>query len=647
MTPRPSPKDPSTSSRGTLMRAVLLVAAGALVYANGLSGPFVFDDYTAIQRNTQIRRVLPLSASLSPPLETPVAGRPLVNLSLAINYAMGGFDVRAYHVTNVAIHLLAALALFGVVRRTLELDPLGSMGTSSRDVAFVSALIWVLHPLQTEVVSYVTQRTTSLMALMFLLTLYCSIRAATSPGRRWPVAAVLSCAAGMACKEEMVTAPVVVLLYDRVFVSSSLREAFTRRGRLYAGLAGTWIILAALMVSSPRATVGLDAGVDPWTYLLNQTTLIVDYLRLTIWPAALVLDYGIPRPLTLGDVIVPALAVTGMGLATLVALARWPRIGFLGAWFFITLAPTSSVIPIVSEVGAERRTYLPLAAVIVLAVCGVFFAIAARRVPRAVAGAACAGVCIALGTGTILRNEVYRSPLALARADVERRPHGRAYLRYGSLLLEAGRRAEAIEYFRRARSAGAVGARFALGTEYLQEGDLDAGILELTEFVRRHPSHINAVPARELLGQAYHAQGRLEDAADQFTRILREVPNHGGARERLADVLLGQNRPADALPHLEYVAARRPGNVNALGKLGTALAASGRFEEAATVLSRAVAIDPRSSLARSMLGRTLAMQGRMAEAADQFQLAVELSPNDEAARRDLEEARRRLSGSTP
>jgi tetratricopeptide (TPR) repeat protein len=350
-----------------------------------------------------------------------------------------------------------------------------------------------------------------------------------------------------------------------------------------------------------------------------------------------VIDYGVPQTLTPSEVLLPALILLALAATTLVALARWPRAGFLGAWFFVTLAPTSSIVPIATEVGAERRMYLPLIAVIVLIVCGVFLAVAARRIGRVLAVASCAAVCIALATGTVLRNREYHSRLSLAQKTVERRPHGRAFLRLGVVLLESGRRVEALEYFRRARSANAVGARFVLGTEYIADGDLDAGIGELTEFVTRHPDHTNVVPAREMLGRAYAGLGRLEEAAVQFGEVLRRVPGHGRAHEQLGDILLGQGRVAEALPSLEFVAARRPGDVQALGKLGTALIASGRAGDAIPILSQAVAVDPLHAHARRMLGRALAIQGRLPDAFAELQRAVELG--DHGAREDLQAVR--------
>jgi tetratricopeptide (TPR) repeat protein len=626
------------------LQAALLVLCGVLVFANGLGGPFVFDDQTSIVSNAHIRQVLPLSETLSPPRETPVAGRPLVNLSFALNYAVSGLDPRGFRVTNLAIHLLAALVFFAVVRRTLELDGIPSLlGARSSEVAFVCALIWTIHPLQTEVVNYVTQRTSSLKGLMYLLTLYCSIRGLSSAHPGWRGSAVLACAAGMACKESMATVPVMVALYDRTFAFASFREAFRQRRAFYGALAATWLIVAGLLATAPRSSVGFDAGVDAATYLLNQTTIIVDYLRLTFLPRALVLDYGIPRPLAFSDVVAQSLVVLGLLAATLVALVRWPRIGFLGAWFFVTLAPTSSFVPIATEVGAERRMYLPLAAIVVLAVCAGYAVVAARRLSNAVAAAACGAICLILAAGTVLRNQEYRSRLSLAEADVERRPHGRAFLRFGVLLFDAGRRSEGMDYVVRAKSEGAVGARFILGTEHLVEGRIDAGIGELTEFLRRNPQHANVVPAREMLGRAYLARGELELAGDAFGEILRTVPNHLVAHEGMGDVLLGLGRIEDALPHLERVAGRRPGDVVVLGKLGTALIASRRSADAIAVLTNAVAADPGHPHARRMLGRALAMAGRFDEAAVHLRHAVQLAPADSGMRQDLAEVQARAS----
>ena len=378
-----------------------------------------------------------------------------MNLSLAINFALGGFDVRGYHLWNIAMHLLCTTLLFGCVRRTLEMPRIPhAVQQRSVVLAFAAALLWALHPLNTEVVDYVTERSESMMALCYLLTFYTSARAIGSPRPwRWHAAAVTACAVGMACKESMVTAPVMLWLYDRTFIFRLFRQALRERWPLYAGLAATWIVLAALIRSGPRAhSAGFSTAVDPLTYLMNQTVMIAHYFRLIVWPRGLVVAYGPPQPLTLPDVWPYAILVAILLTATVLALKQWPLVGFVGAWVFITLAPTSSIVPIATEVGAERRMYLPLAAVAALVVTGTWLTwnrVAPRRASR---GLTLALVTIAavLAFGTIARNREYRSQVTLAETVLARWPTSFAHALVGTALAEEGRDDEAIAELRRA-----------------------------------------------------------------------------------------------------------------------------------------------------------------------------------------------------
>ena len=297
--------------RGAWLGAALLALAAVAVYYNSFSAAFVFDDLSWIENNPAIRHLWPIWPLLS--LSDPViGGRPVVSLTLASNYAIGGTDVRGYHVVNLAIHILAAWTLFAVVRRTLLRPKLAErFAHSATPLAFAAALLWTVHPLQTESVTYIVQRTESLAALFYLLTLYCVIRGAESAGRGtgWYVAAVASCALGMATKETVATTPVVVLLYDWIFLSGSLRAALAQRGKLYAALAATWGIVAAVLISTNfhNNTAGSGAGgFTPWNYFLTQPSVLVHYLRLVFWPTGQCLDYGWPpasgRPESFGPV---------------------------------------------------------------------------------------------------------------------------------------------------------------------------------------------------------------------------------------------------------------------------------------------------------------------------------------------------------
>ena len=161
-------------------RPVLLLAAiGALIYANTLTNPLVLDDGSTVVENEQIRD-LTSAAVLSPERELPVAGRPVANVSFALNYALGGPNLIGYRVVNISIHVACALLLFGIVRRTLEVSRHArDLSNRSTYIAFAVALLWLVHPLNTDAVAYLTQRTESLMGMFYLLTLYASLRAVT------------------------------------------------------------------------------------------------------------------------------------------------------------------------------------------------------------------------------------------------------------------------------------------------------------------------------------------------------------------------------------------------------------------------------------------------------------------------------------
>jgi hypothetical protein len=309
---RRKPKSKQTRKRetatqkglGSLAAATILAAAVVFVYWSSLGGQFVLDDDASILENPHIRGDRSLLSTLAPPDQAPDAPRwrgPVIAFTLAVNHRLGGLDPVGYHVLNVALHLLAALVLFGVVRRTLSLKEIATeLRSAATNLALSAALLWALHPLLTDAVTYVIQRTTVMTGLFLLSCLYCVLRgAASEKPNRWYVAAVVCCCAGMLSKESMVVAPVLVLIFDRVFVADSWTRVWRERARMHLALGATWAALAWLIVVSPHpGNIGLSLRVGPLDYLLTQTHVILQYLRLAVWPAGLVLDYGAAVPVT-------------------------------------------------------------------------------------------------------------------------------------------------------------------------------------------------------------------------------------------------------------------------------------------------------------------------------------------------------------
>ena len=605
----PTPTMPRATKReraGLALGGAIVVLVVLATNANTLSVPFLFDDTRAITDNPTIRHLGALRDVLSPPHDgSAVMGRPLVNLSLAINYAIGGTAVRGYHAFNLLLHICTGLALFGVARRTLLRPGLtAKFGAMATELASVVSLLWMLHPLQTESVTCVVQRTELLVGLFYVLTLYCFVRS-TEPGAAldWAPLAVASCALGMASKEVMVTAPLMVLLYDRTFVAGSFRDAWRARRTSYLFLGGTWLVLAALLVGvggSRGAAAGFGLGISPWAYALKQCEAIVHYLRLSVWPHPLVLDYGT-------DVVTDPLAVAPQALllavlvaGTCFALWRRPVLGFLGAWFFVILAPSSSVVPLVTQTMAEHRMYLPLAGVLALAGGGVRV-LAGRRSAFAVVVLAFAG-----GALTVSRNAVYHSELSIWRDTVARRPeNARAQTGVGLALFHGGQTAEAMEHLRAAvrLKPGYPDAHYNLGLALFKTGQTAAAMAEYETALQLRPAYAEA---HYNLGLALMKIGRVADAIAGFEAAVQVRPDLTEAHNNLGAALARTGRLKEALPHFEAAVRLDPANAEAHNNLGMGLRLLGNVTEARRHFEEALRLQPDFPLARENLARLLA-----------------------------------------
>jgi tetratricopeptide (TPR) repeat protein len=608
----------------------LIVAAITVAYCNSLRVGFQFDDFGIIAENDEIRRLWPLVDVLSP-RTLGVAGRPLVNVSLAVNYAIGGLDVVGYHIGNIAIHVLCAVLFFSIVRLTLrgstssprpepaegrglQFEP--SLQTNATGLGLAFALVWGLHPLQTGSVTYISARSESLMGLWYFLMIYAGIRAlgSTRPAP-WNAVAVASCALGMATKESMVTAPVAMVLYDCAFIFPSLNAAVSARWRLYAGLATTWVVLAVLQRQSPNtASIGFTTDVSAWTYLLNQTVIVTEYLRAALWPQGLVFAYGEPRYLTIADVAPYAGLVTALVGATLWTWLVQPKIGFSALWFFVTLAPTSSVVPIATEVGAERRMYLPLAGLVILAVGGGYTlrewlrsttlkSLSDRNVTRAY-WTVVVLLCAALTAITVRRNAEYSSSVMLWQTTLNRWPSSVAHRNLATALKMVGKHDEALDHLRQTVGEHPE-ARYILGVDLLELGRFDEGIRELRNFIHSTPADPNVVTAHLLVGRALAARGMASDAAEEFAGVLKIQPANASAQIGLADALLAQERFQEAVPAYRRYLAGQPDAAGALTNLGIALIATGDVDGALDVFRRAVELEPQNAAARENLANAL------------------------------------------
>jgi protein O-mannosyl-transferase len=614
------------SRRGTFIAAAVIALAGVIAFANSFNGDLIFDDVAWIALNPTIRHLGQLGEVLFPPNNGFASGRPVLNLTLALNYAFVGSDPRSYHVVNIAIHILAGLTLFGILRRTLLSPQVRErFAAVAMPLALGITVLWLVHPLQTAAVSYVIQRTEALVSLFYLLTLYCVIRGADSDrSLRWYSAAVLACLLGMGTKEVMATAPLVVLLYDRTFLSGSFLEAFKRRWGLYLAMAATWGVVVWCLIStgfhtgstgfrSFPASEGLpfEDKSGAISYAITQPGVILRYLRLTFWPAGQCLDYHLPAAKWPDEFVVPAFVIAALVGLMIWGLIKNPPLGFLGAWFFVILSPTSSIIPI-RDAAFEHRMYLPLAAIAALVVIGGFaiwkrLLVHSADVDRSsVARRWSAPICllaaaiIALSVATIRRNEVLGSGVSAWENVLEFDPNSaRAHNNLAAVLIDERRLDESIVHSRRA--------------------------LELT------PGYADA---ENNLGHALSLQGKTDEAIASFRRALRDSTDHPRALQNLAKALYDRKQFAEAADLYRRFVLKEPDNAEAHFLLANCI----REHDPSLAIAcyrRAIELFPDYAEAHNNLAGALARQGKAAEAVEHFETAIRLKPDHADAHYNL------------
>ena len=638
----------NSSHRHTLLWLALLVTAAAVAFSTAVRAPFVFDDIQGIAANPSIRQLLPPSVPLDPPHNTAVAGRPVVNLTLALNYWLNerlGVDPQGsnatlgYHLFNILVHTVGGLLLFAVVRRSVA----RFRGASESGwIAGVVALLWIVHPIHTGAVDYVIQRSELIVSALYLATVYCSIRAWEASPRervRWMTLAVIACAVGMASKEVMITAPLMVLLYDRAFIVGSFREAIRERGRFYAALGATMLIVVGFTLAGVRSqSVGFDLGVRWYEYLYTQAWAIPRYVRLLFWPRGLTFDYG-DAPIH-GLAAVPGLVLlVAAGIGTLLAWrresTRW--LGFLGAWFFLLLAPSSSVIPISTEIAAERRVYLASAAIVVLAVIAADALRRRARLTRLVSGGLIAVAAASLTAVTVSRGTLFRSTETLYRDVIAKSPkNARGYVGVGLSMFasETPRLEEAVAMFRQAVAADSTSfvAWHALGVVELSQGPTKAGsaAVAFEHAVRIAPGNLDAlaglVTAYIALDEPDRAIPHVLSLTDARPDLVREVGKQ----------LVSQRRGKDAIPLLEAAVRAEGATPTGFALLGLAYAQASNRADAITASRWAASQAANDPEVLEYAGRAMVLVGQLPAARDYFRRALVLAPESATLPRELE-----------
>jgi tetratricopeptide (TPR) repeat protein len=582
----------------------VLALAAVAVYANVLPGQFIFDDTIALERFENDWHAPDRNALL---VEQVVhAARAVVEVTWILNYAIEGPSPVGFHLVNILIHAAAGIVLYLLLARLLQLPLIqdrfrGKLLFQPGVLAFLVALIWVVHPLNTQAVSYIVQRYESMMALFYLLTLYMALRCAMActqgAALAWSGGAALVCFLGMMSKEVMISAPIVALLIDRAFVTGSLGQSLRRRWPLFLTLALTWTWLVNIYIfkgalTAEGSSAGFGLPVLSWQrYLLSQGQVILHYLRLSVFPHPLILDYHwLPaypeRPLLWipGFIIIGVLGVTG-----LVGVIRNRWWGVVLAFFFLVLGPSSSFIP-VADLAFEHRMYLPLSAVLVTIVLagGALLSRIDPHAARRIMGIAAAVVVVVFAMLTIRRNVDYQTGVSMWTKVTQDAPHNpRGWANLGLTLMKSGHPEKALNAFNMALRYVPQHAevRDGVGSIHLERGDLDEAIANYRIAVQSQSDdpeyHYN-------LGRALLLRGDWEEARRELDRAIALRPRYPKAFNNLGLLLIRQGRPEEALVWFRKAIAADWAMHDAYRNLAKTLLQLDRLDEAATVAQQSV-----------------------------------------------------------
>ena len=564
------------SSIETAWHLAIIFLVGIVIYSNTLTSSFQFDDKLNIVENLLIRDI----RNLWPPQ----GGRWFGFLTFSLNYMVGGLNTTGYHLVNTGIHIFTAVSVYFFVLLTLGTPYFcknKNCVVPDRWFAFSCAILFVAHPIQTQAITYIVQRFASLMTLLFILSLdfyiWARLTAVTGePGARRGTsrfncqtislyAASCVCAvASLKTKENSFTLPVVIVLYDAIFLYGFITVPAILK-KWWRTVASLIVLLCAGMVYAVKSydvqrlfdTFKATNEITRHDYLVTQFRVIVTYIRLLFLPVNQTIDHhyrvyvSVFEPSVFASLVMIVLLLSVAGYLLWVSRegASYLRLVSFGIfWFFITLSIESSFIPII-DIMFEHRLYLPSIGVII-AIIGLFvhlFQKGALIRCRSLRPAACilAIVVLALSCTTYQRNKVWKNELTLwSDAIAKKTDNPRAYNMVGIYYQAHASIFDAITYFRKALEVDSsyAEARSNLGNAYVQAGRVDEGLKEL--MIAAQSNRFDAIDTGILyynIGKGFQRKGMPGQAIEYLNSALSYIPQEAAVFFLLGEIYKQQN----------------------------------------------------------------------------------------------------------
>ncbi|MBW2173186.1 MAG: tetratricopeptide repeat protein [Deltaproteobacteria bacterium] len=570
---------------------------GAAIYSNTLRAPFVFDDLVYIQSNPLLKdplKILPI-VELAP-------SRWIGFFTFALNYYFGQESTLGYHLVNLAIHIGSAISCYWLVLLTFRTPRLkGLAGSDFKSaIALLAGLVFVSHPVQTEAVTYIWQRVECLAAFFYLLSLVSYIQSKlgrdeepksskVKPLLLYIVSCVFAYMSAMT-KEIAVTLPAIIILYEIVFIGnfgSRFRRVMLRAMPFLCLL----VVVPVLAQKSPIVTKNFMYESPPaWSYIVTQTRVITTYVRLLVWPVNQNLDYDFPlsESLFAPEVLLSTLLIISIAVLGLLLYRTSPLITFGTVWFFVTLAPTSSIFPL-PDLIFEHRLYLPLAG-FVFVLTGVM--VSFRKHWKPLTTIMIIGLLL-FSVGTYRRNNIWQNALTLWQDTVSKSP-------------------------RKARP------HVNLATAYIKIGELDKALAELSEAIVLKP---DSAPAYENMSKVYCRKGSHELALNASKKAVDLVPNQASAYDAMAEEYMHLGKRDIAIQKFNKALSLNPSNLSARNNLGWLLAEKGLHQEAIAEFQQLLQFDPSHKEAAFNIACVYTLSGQLDRAVRQYQKIIKSKPD--------------------
>jgi tetratricopeptide (TPR) repeat protein len=582
------------------------------IYLPSLNGPFVFDDYPNILQASQLHlNHFSLDQFIAGANQGLIKNRPIAYFTFALNHLIGGLNPIGYRLFNLVLHWGVAVLLFILMRLTLNLVQGGPLTQAaakpaSEDrgvdvwVSLLCVLVWAIHPVHTQSVSYIVQRMTVLSAFFYLLSLFCYAKGRIASERTPRIAFFVSCIAmgllALLSKENALMLPVFIFLYEWFFFQGLSWRWITKQV--------WWIALAVIVVflvgiyytnGEPISVILNSYAKRDFTLierLLTQSRVVWFYISLIVFPNPsrlnfdhdFIISHSITDPIT---TLFSLAGIAGLTIAAIIAAKRYPLVAFSIFWFLGNLVIESSVLGL--EMVFEHRIYLPSMFIVVVLL---YYLIGWLKNHRIVLTICFATAIVIFSFWTHQRNHVWSDEVLLWNDVIVKSPEkARPWYNLGVALSERQWSEPAIKVFEKAVTFDPDNAMIQnnLGHEYLVTGNDDKALIHLQKALQLKP---DVEEAYLNLSKLYLRQDNVTEASEILLQGLQKAPQSFTLNAKLGEIFLRNGQYTDAAKYLANAVSINPKKIGTLNNFGVALISIGERDRAISIFKEVLRLDP-------------------------------------------------------